>query len=176
LCLVDKFSLEGSRILIRPVTRKDLERLHIWWNDSRIMASVGYPDGLGISMANMLTCWKRWKNDPLRLMKIICLKPDLSPIGESNFHDYKPDEGIIQIGLKICNPELWGQGLGTETLRLMVDFAFSELKVNRVLINPAKTNARIIRVNEKVGFKPTGEDKGGLLMELRRREWLLKKI
>ncbi|MBD3365700.1 hypothetical protein GF359_10850 [candidate division WOR-3 bacterium] len=45
----------------------------------------------------------------------------------------------------------------------MVIHAFEELKVKRALVNPAKTNRSIIRVNEKCGFTTIGGYKGSLL-------------
>ncbi|MBD3286936.1 hypothetical protein GF338_11440 [candidate division WOR-3 bacterium] len=53
--------------------------------------------------------------------------------------------------------------MGTEVLSLMVIHAFEELKVKRALVNPAKTNRSIIRVNEKCGFTTIGGYKGSLL-------------
>jgi RimJ/RimL family protein N-acetyltransferase len=75
--------------------------------------------------------------------------------------------------LKICKPDLWGQGYGTETLKAMTNYAFKYLNVERVLLNPSKSNSRIIRVNEKCGYRIIGEKNDGLLMELKKSEWFL---
>lgn len=173
----------GKRLEIRPVQEDDLSYLLRWWNDGRVMASVGASDGLGLTMLDIeQKYWPRWRDDQMGFMKIICLKrEDLVPLGETNFHHYNIEENTssegtsVEIGLKICRPDLWNQGLGTEALQLMTDYAFEVLKVDRILVNPAKTNHPIIRVNEKCGFRTIGETEGGgLLMELKRKDWLIQ--
>jgi len=165
--LETKNLIETERMLIRPVRADDLAHLLCWWNDGEVMRHVGFPNGLGITMEELKASWKKWKDDPLGLMKIICLK-DGTGIGETCFHDYQPDNKQVEIGIKICRSDLWGQDLGTEALAAMTRYAFETLEVNRVLLNPSKTNARIIHVNEKCGYRIIGEKGGGLLMELKR--------
>ncbi|MBN2380409.1 GNAT family N-acetyltransferase [candidate division WOR-3 bacterium] len=164
--------IQGKRLLIRRVQEHDLDYLLKWWNDSQVMASVGFPDGLSLSMKDMETkYWPQWRDDPEGFQRIICLN-DGTPIGEANFHNYYIEESSVQIGLKICLPELWNQGLGTEALQMMIHYAFEVLKVDRVYVNPAKTNHPVIRINEKCCFRTIGETEGGgLLMELKRELW-----
>lgn len=54
----------------------------------------------------------------------------------------------------------------------MTDYAFEVLRVDRVLVNPSKTNLCIIHVNKKCGYRTVGEKDEGMLMELKREEWL----
>jgi len=162
--------IQGQRIDIRPVLEEDLELLMSWWNDGRIMVSVGFPNGLGLTMEQMRRDWEKWNNDSSAMRLIVCLDTG-APIGETCFHDYDPEMKQTEIGLKICKPELWEHGYGTETLKLMTDYAFEHLGIEHVLLNPSKTNARIIRVNEKCGYRTIGEKQGGLLMELKRKDW-----
>ncbi|NLI98946.1 GNAT family N-acetyltransferase [bacterium] len=56
-------------------------------------------------------------------------------------------------------PDLWGQGYGTETLKVMTNYAFEHSGVERALLNPSKSNSRIIHVNEKCGYRTIGEKK-----------------
>lgn len=172
--------IRTQRLKIRPVEARDLDYLLDWWNSGQIMKHVGFPQGLKVSLDELRRYYQKWKKDPLRMMKIVCLKSEVTsgdvsftgPIGEANFHHYNIEEKSVEIGLKICIPELWNRGYGTEVLRAMTGYAFDELEVDRVQVNPAKTNERIIHVNEKVGFKTIGEKNGGLLMEMRKEDWV----
>lgn len=58
----------------------------------------------------------------------------------------------IYIGEKSC----WGQGLGTQALRLVLDEAFGRLGLNRVELHVFDFNTRAIRSYEKVGFVREG--------------------
>lgn len=159
--------IKTNRVILRQVTEDDLLLLMAWWNDGEVMKHVGYPGGLKLTPRDMEDCWKRWQDDPATIRMIVCLK-DGTPVGETAFHDYHPDIKETEIGLKICIRELWEQGLGTEVLKAMTDYAFCHLGVERILLNPSKTNARIIHVNEKCGYHTIGEKNEGILMELRR--------
>ncbi|HFJ9286865.1 TPA: GNAT family N-acetyltransferase, partial [Bacillus toyonensis] len=48
------------------------------------------------------------------------------------------------------------RGYTTEALRLVVDFAFRELKLHRIEAGAMPSNIASIRVLEKVGFKKEG--------------------
>jgi len=167
-----KKPIQGRRLVIRPVEERDLPYLVRWWNDGTVMAGVGAPEGLGITLEEIKRkYWPRWRTAKHGLMGIICLR-DGTPIGETNLHDYNKEKNEVELGLKICRPDLWNRGLGTEALMLMSGYAFEVLRVERIVVNPAKSNQRIIRVNRKCGYRTVGERNGGLLMELTRTRWL----
>jgi aminoglycoside 6'-N-acetyltransferase len=76
------------------------------------------------------------------------------------------------------DPDLHGQGIGTEALRELVEILIAERGHHRITIDPATDNVAAIRSYEKAGFTPVGvmreheRDVGGdgwhdsLLMEL----------
>jgi RimJ/RimL family protein N-acetyltransferase len=162
--------IKTQRLVLRPIEEEDLPHLLTWWNNGQIMSSVGFPNGLNLTMEEMKGYWAEWEQDDSGFRKIVCLA-DGTKIGETNFHDYKPERKEIQIGLKICRPDLWGKGLGTEALQAMTDYAFLNLGVKRVLVNPARTNKAVIRVNEKCGYRIIASNEVALLMELTRAAW-----
>lgn len=57
-----------------------------------------------------------------------------------------------ELGIGIHDKTQWSKGLGTEAVRLVVDYAFEELNLNRVELTTDEENARAIRCYEKVGF------------------------
>lgn len=76
------------------------------------------------------------------------------------------------------DPQLHGQGIGTEVLTRIVRHLFDDLGHHRVTIDPAVDNAAAVKAYEKAGFRTVGvtrrseRDTGGqgwhdsLLMEL----------
>ena len=72
--------------------------------------------------------------------------------------------GISHIDWKNKNAELgywlgkkyWGKGLATEAVKLMLKFAFENLKLHRVYANLFEENIASRRVLEKNGFKLEG--------------------
>ncbi len=60
---------------------------------------------------------------------------------------------------------LYGQGLGTEVTRLVLRFAFQELKLHRVDLNVLTYNQRAIACYKKCGFREEGVDREDALIE-----------
>jgi RimJ/RimL family protein N-acetyltransferase len=60
------------------------------------------------------------------------------------------------VGIGIGEREYWGQGYGTDAMRLALRYAFMELSLERVSLSVFATNQRAIRSYEKTGFKPEG--------------------
>ena len=61
-------------------------------------------------------------------------------------------EYFILIGSR----EYWGQGLGTETTRLIVSYGFNHLGLHRIELTAYATNPAAIRAYEKAGFSHEG--------------------
>ena len=57
----------------------------------------------------------------------------------------------------------WGQGLGTEAARALLDYGFEELNLPRLVCLVVKENLASIRVAEKIGmtFEKEGRDETG---------------
>jgi RimJ/RimL family protein N-acetyltransferase len=56
------------------------------------------------------------------------------------------------LAIGIGEPDYWGQGYGSDALRLALRYAFQELGLHRVGLNVISNNARAIHVYEKTGF------------------------
>lgn len=71
---------------------------------------------------------------------------------------YQLDEqaGCAYVGIDLPEPETWGQGFGTEAVRLVVDYLFREMGLQSVKLKTWTGNRRMRRVAEKVGFKEFG--------------------
>jgi len=60
-----------------------------------------------------------------------------------------------EIGYYIGEP-YWGKGIGTEAIRQIVDFTFSDTDIVRVFAEPYAHNAASCRILEKAGFQLEG--------------------
>lgn len=88
------------------------------------------------------------------------------------------------VGLGIGEREFWGKGYGTDVMRVILRYAFTEVNLNRVTLNVFEYNPRAIRSYEKAGFSHEGRErkflnKEGkrwdmLFMGILREEWMEK--
>lgn len=69
--------------------------------------------------------------------------------------DYKnrSAECIIDIGVK----DVWGKGIGTAAISLILEYAFNELNLNRLYLQVFSFNERAIKLYEKMGFIHEGK-------------------
>lgn len=71
-----------------------------------------------------------------------------------NYQDKTNHRASYSIG--IYGPSPWGNGLGTEATRLVLQHAFEVLKLHRVYLRVLTFNERAIRCYEKCGFVREG--------------------
>jgi len=78
---------------------------------------------------------------------------------------YLPEFDEIDLGYRFMT-KYWGRGIATEASRAILDYAFDELKLSRIIAIAMKENKASIKVMEKVGmefekfapYEPGGED------------------
>jgi RimJ/RimL family protein N-acetyltransferase len=90
--------------------------------------------------------------------------------------------GDAFVGLGIGDTEYWSKGYGTDSMHVLLRFAFTELNLQRVTLSVFEYNPRAIRSYEKAGFRHEGRmrkvlNKEGrrwdvLYMGILREEWL----
>lgn len=89
--------------------------------------------------------------------------------------------GNAWVGIGIGERELWGKGYGTDAMRVLLRYAFTELNLNRVTLNVFEINQRGMASYGKAGFREEGRQpkvlcKAGerydlIFMGILRSEW-----
>jgi RimJ/RimL family protein N-acetyltransferase len=76
------------------------------------------------------------------------------------------------VGLGIGDRNDWGKGYGTDAMKIILRFAFTELNLRRVTLTVFEYNPRAIRSYEKVGFRHEGRLRSILLRDGKRWDML----
>ena len=63
-------------------------------------------------------------------------------------------------------PEMQNKGYGKEAIRRLIDYAFKEIKLDRLFLKVYKDNSRAIHVYQECGFKEYKHDDKDIYMEL----------
>lgn len=77
-------------------------------------------------------------------------------IGQIDFVELDEINGVAEIGIVIGDPDLTSRGIGTETLNIILKFAFNNLRLHRIELVCWSFNRRAQRAYEKVGFIKEG--------------------
>lgn len=146
--------IRGSSFQLRTVMEKDLDDLTLLLSD---VAGQGdyLPFGL-VSQSHLREAFEKdgfWSKDFKRLLMV----DDADRIiGSVWIFPPVPYFDALEIGYTLFDRNLWGQGLMTEAVRLVVDFLFSSERVNRLEICCDVENHASARVAEKLGFTHEG--------------------
>lgn len=82
----------------------------------------------------------------------ICLTGEERIIGSIGFSNYEPKHQRIEIGY-VVSPDYWGQGLMSEALLAVTDYAFGHLPLHRIQLFCSVENVGSAKVMEKVGYR-----------------------
>jgi RimJ/RimL family protein N-acetyltransferase len=72
------------------------------------------------------------------------------PIGCGSFRNFDAD--AAELSIVLGEPSLWGQGLGTEAMQLLLAFAFEELTLKRVWLLVRADNDRAVKLFRRMGM------------------------
>ena len=83
------------------------------------------------------------------------LKSERKLIGTGGFGSWNTEHGVAEIGYAVGKP-YWGQGLMSEAVNAMIEFGFTRMALNRVVIRMDPRNTGSWRVAEKCGCRFEG--------------------
>ncbi|MGE5124379.1 MAG: GNAT family N-acetyltransferase [Acidobacteriaceae bacterium] len=93
-------------------------------------------------------------------------------IGFIGLFDLFQQHGDALVAIALGERDYWGQGFGTDAMRVLLRYAFNELNLHRVGLIVFEYNLRAMRSYEKAGFIPEGRIRGAILREGRRWDWI----
>ncbi len=138
------------------MTEQDWDTLLPWSNDPEVMA---FADGgpFKVSTVEDIQHIYRWISTHAFCFMI---EVENQPIGEcwlqqmnlKQVIDQAPSEDHRRIDIMIGEKSLWGRGLGTEAIGLLVEFGFATEHADAIFAVVAQDNPRSRRAFEKNGF------------------------
>lgn len=134
-------------ICIRNATADDCQQLADWWNDGKVMAHAGFPNGIGTSAEEIIS---QISNEEDSKGRTLIIEYRRIPIGEMNYHTVK--ENTVEIGIKICDFDYQGKGLGPIILSIFIKELFS-MGYTRIVLDTNLKNERAQHVYEQLGFR-----------------------
>jgi len=75
------------------------------------------------------------------------------------------NHGNTWVGIGLGEREYWGKGYGTDAMKVILRYAFTELNLHRVTLGVFEYNPRAIRSYEKAGFVHEGRVRQELLKD-----------
>ena len=173
--------LRGERVWLRPLEERDMPAYVAGINDAEVGAMAGYSVPLGVGEA---AAWLRQMTSMDGPRKgfffAVCELGDDRFIGTTSLKELNLLHGNAELAIFMDRDHI-GSGWGTEAQRVLLDFAFRNVGLERVYLTAFAGNTRAIRSYEKLGFQLEGRMRSawrgvhgledGVLMAILREEW-----
>jgi RimJ/RimL family protein N-acetyltransferase len=136
-------------IELRRTTRGDLWDLMGLWNDGRVMAFVGFPQGLGATQESMTAWLARLQADASRRHFVIHAPP-LGFCGEA-YYAIDADHDLATLDIKL-RPEAQRRGIASAALVRVLSEIFDGALAGHAYVDPSRHNEPARRLYERLGF------------------------
>jgi RimJ/RimL family protein N-acetyltransferase len=152
----DKLMLKGQKVLLRAMTRDDLERLCIFNNDVEVELAGGGDPPLPQTLARLQADFDANAGKGGRDGTGFAIEADGLFIGQCALFNFDPVAHRCELGITIGDKSYWGRGYGTDAVRVLIDYGFRHHNLHRVYLSVNSTNPRAIGAYRRCGFVEEG--------------------
>ncbi|MCC2954203.1 GNAT family N-acetyltransferase [Massilia sp. IC2-477] len=148
--------LTTSRLTLRPMTMEDAADLFAVFSDPAVVRYWSAPTWTSIAFAeqNIERALESYREQS-EVRFGIELAETGQLIGTANLHHFFPQNRRCEIGYALGSA-YWGKGFASEALEAAIDYAFHELRLNRIEADIDPRNAASAGVLERMGFRKEG--------------------
>ena len=147
--------MESKNLIIRETVFDDCKYFAEWEVLPEVTEFFTIDEGRDYEQ--VVTEFVRYNLDPTKMQFTITLKPEDKPIGKVYLSRINRAEDSMDITrIYIADQELRGKGYGEEALRLILEFAFINLHMERVTIDHFEKNRTAAALYDKIGFMNEG--------------------
>lgn len=149
----EKFhNLLGEKIYFRKMTEDDVKEIHSYASDKIVNKYIGWPLTTTIQetkeyISEMLS---REEKDTF-LYTSILTKDTHKVVGTAMVFSFNKEAKHCEIGY-VFNRDYWGNGYGTEAIKLMDEYVFDALDSNKSYASVISGNIGSCKVLEKNGY------------------------
>lgn len=147
--------LKHANLTIRNATIADAEQLALWWNDGKIMAHAGFPNGTGQAAEEIA---ESLAGDTDNTHRRLIIEIDNYAVGEMNYCN--KGNNVAEIGIKICDFSKQNKGDGKILLSMLIYSLYNDLGYKKIILDTSAKNERAQHVYEQLGFKKLRVNEG----------------
>ena len=146
--------LIGEKIYLRSIETEDAKFLAKGENDPIVRESLFL--ALPVSLTKEQEKLEQFIKSKDAIVLVIVEQETNQPVGQTAFFrvDYISRAAVFYIA--ILAPSFWSKGYGSEATKMMVDYAFKTLNLNRIQLHVCAENLAAIKIYERVGFIKEG--------------------
>lgn len=158
----DKPTLTGERVVLRPFTPADVDRMGPILADPEVLrltgtaTSTAEAEGRSPELDERTRAWYESRADqPDRLDLAVVDRDRDACVGEVVLNEL--DEANDACSFRVLlGPDGRDRGFGSESIRLLLDHAFASTPLHRIELGVYAFNPRAVHVYERAGFRLEG--------------------
>ncbi len=147
-------NIVGEKVALGPMHRDLLPLIMRWSNDLATRRNSGVP--LPQTLEQRAARYERDTADEHGVDFAVYERATWRPIGTVGLFDINYRNGRAEFGILIGEADARGKGYGTETTRLMLDYAFTALGLRNVALTVGEWNIAGQRAYARAGFREYG--------------------
>lgn len=157
----ENLKIEGEQTYIRPIAIDDTDLVLKWRNSEKVVKNFIYRKE--VTREDHIN-WIRNKVEKGFVHQfIVCSRADDKPIGVVYLQNFEEDCKKAESGIFLG--EIYGKGVGTEAYKLLLDYAFDELKLHKVVARVLADNEASIKLHLKTGYTQEAHLKDELFLD-----------
>lgn len=173
------FQLQGKRISLQLVERDHLKKRVEFLNDPEIQKTLNfdYPT----SLAKTEVWFSKNVLAPNRVDFSFIRNEDHAVIGFGGFINVNTKARKAELYIFVGDKDCWGKGFGRDGYKLLVNYGFAELGLERIYLYQLSENERAVTATAALGWKTEGllrkdiwshgELKDQYVLSILREEW-----
>lgn len=145
------YRILSPRLMLRPLTEHDLERVRGWRNQDHIR--IWLQDDHLIEPEQHQSWYERYRQNDQDMMFIAVHLDNEVPIGTGALYKIDPTRKIAEFGrVLIGDIDYQGQGYGEEIVRSLTRFGLERLRMQTIELFVKVTNTRAIKIYMNCGY------------------------
>ncbi len=179
---METIQLIGEAVLLRPMTKEDVEGIYACCQDERIWAHMSQTLQTKESVQAYVEQALVNRDAGTECPFVIVLHATNEIVGSTRFFDIATTHKRLELGHTWLHPSVWRTNVNTECKYLLLAYCFEQLKYQRVQIKTGHENTQSQKAIERIGatkegilrnhmIRPNGEVRHTVMYSVVQEEW-----
>ena len=166
-------TVRGKNVILREQREDDAKYFAYWFNQPEVMFKCGFEKPTDEEEIKRDISVHHKSEDSV-WFTITNLNGSI--IGETGLLRMFPAWHCTDLSIIIPDPKMRNKGYGTEAIRIMLDMAFDQYKMNRVAIGVVGSNTEALAFYQKIGFRQEGIQEQGYFYNNEYSDFVMMRI
>ncbi|HEO64085.1 MAG TPA: aminotransferase class III-fold pyridoxal phosphate-dependent enzyme, partial [Candidatus Omnitrophica bacterium] len=148
--------ISGGKIFLRVLTEKDVTQTYVGWLNDKSINQFLESRWVKHTIRGIKDYVRSMHDSPYNFLFGIFLKENNRHIGNIKIGNINRMNKFADLGLLIGDKTVWGKGYGTQAIKLATQYAFENLKLNKLIAGINELNAGSYKAFIKAGYEEVG--------------------